>query len=207
MTKCLGEGPIGFPLTVQNYLRDPAVAVSSDCLVYQYVDSKHLQILHGIRGNDPFKGMITVPVGGYMSPNDLNPLYTAKREVKEETGETTDKLKGLEVRITALIGMYGPQRRHYVFDVGGGVFPTNEPGHILPVHAYVFAAEVIGGQITDTDEQAGMQFLPYWTLIQRHGQNMAFDHARVLYDFWCMGNDRKLMQRGKDALNFFKKEP
>lgn len=160
-------------------LRDPFAAVSSDVIIYQG-QGYSIEVLTAIRQNDPWKECITVPFGGYIEPSDECPRRTAIREAEEETG--------LKVRLTGLVGIYGPERFHHRLtwvDSTPLWSPyssenTYQPAHIRPVVAFVFCGVVIGGILKDTIEQKGAKWISPSYLLN---QSLAFDHARALADF------------------------
>lgn len=194
-----------FAKTIQESLKDPVVAVSSDALVYRIDDAGMIEILCGVRGNEPWEGFVTVVMGGYLDPHDHDPLRTAMRETREETGSTTSRLQGLAIEINFLVGTYGPHRRRYEFD-GLMAKPTDDPAHQLPVVAHVFAAKVTSGTLADTDEQSELQFIEAHELIANFGKHMAFDHARALADFLEIIRDEDLREIHTWALELFKSD-
>lgn len=191
-----------FPKTIQSTLKLPVVAVSSDALVYRVDSEGMIEVLCGVRGNEPWEGFVTVVMGGYLDPSDADPLVAALRETREETGATSNPAHGLTIEIDFLVGTYGPHRRHYAFD-GQIAKPTEEQAHELPVVAHVFAAKVTAGTISDTDEQSELQFIELNELISTFGTHMAFDHARALADFIDIMRDENLKEIHTWALELF----
>lgn len=144
---------------------------SSDVLVYRQDDDGNVQVLVGLRQNEPWKNSTTVPMGGYVDDKDANILLASLREVEEETG--------LQVRAEFFVGIYGPERYHYDFD-GKKAVKTGEKGHVRPVVANVVAGRAIGGDLKDTAEQKRLR----WAYPEElAGKLMPFDHAKALADF------------------------
>lgn len=192
----------------QDKLKGPIVPASSDAMVYRNVGGE-LQILTGIRGNEPWKGHLSLAMGGYMGPEDANPLATAKREANEETGATTMSICGLSVEIEFLVGIYGPHRWHYKLarPEAGAAYEavrTGEQAHKLPVLALVFGARVTGGTICDTDEQKGIRFMPVSSIAAEYGDRIVFDHARALCDLKRILRDEDARKDARAALRLFR---
>ena len=173
-------------------LKMPASYVSSDVLVYRMKNGK-VQVLVGLRQNDPWKDSTTVPMGGYVDDKDVNVLLASLREVEEETG--------LKVKADFFIGIYGPERFHYKFDGTTIAIPTNEKGHVRPVVANCFAGRTTGGELKDTAEQKGLRWVDPSELA---GVLMPFDHARVLADFLEALEDGSSATWRKQALRLVK---
>jgi len=191
----------------QDKLKGPIVPASSDAMVYD-IRGGEVWILTGIRGNDPWKGYLSLAMGGYMDPEDANPLVTAKRETREETGAVTQTLCGLSVEIDFLVGIYGPRRFHYRLQkresLGHFDALTNlEQGHTLPVLAFVFGARCVGGAIHDTDEQRGIRFMPVSAIVAEYGNRIAFDHALALNHLVQILCDKEASERACGALRLF----
>lgn len=177
-------------------LRNPTAYTSSDALIYRRLNGE-LQVLTGIRKGDPWRNFVTVPFGGYIDPEDINPLHAAKREASEECG--------FAVRITRLIGIYGPERWHYKLGYDRENYTiiatkSDYPAHSLPVVAYVFAAEVEYGQLTESSEQKRLSWKRPLNLVSHH---LAFDHALALAHFYEQENNAEKRRIGELALSLF----
>ena len=175
-------------------LRRPTANVSSDALVYRGTTIDDVEILVATRQNEPWKGCVTGPFGGYIDPDDINPTTAAVRELTEETGLTA------EVRF--LIGIYGPERYHYTPTIDErfvGALVTSQPAHVRPVVAFVFAAQVTGGVLGDTAEQKGMRWVRPDDLV---GVDFAFDHARAITHFLMALSDTKRRRLAEAVLSF-----
>lgn len=96
---------------------------------------------------------------GWVEPNE-RPLDTAVRETREETG--------LEVRIRRLVGVFSR--------------PANKVSGIHAMSAVVHLCEVVGGDLTLSDEGLGLR---YWSL--EDVPRWATDHekkARAAHAMW-----------------------
>jgi len=178
-------------------LRDPTAFISSDALVYRYhPEHGGIQVLTGIRQEEPWSDYMTVPFGGYINPEDTNPPVAAKRELLEETGLVTE--------ISHVIGIYGPERWHHRLVYNSGslkAIKTNRPAHIRPVVTCVFAAKVTGGELTESSEQ---KELSWKNPIEVVRYSLAFDHALVLRDFFLMERHPVLREDARLMLRFFR---
>ncbi|MEK7516449.1 MAG: NUDIX domain-containing protein [Patescibacteria group bacterium] len=190
----------------QDKLKGPIVPASSDAMIYE-IRGGEVWVLTGIRGNDPWKGYLSLAMGGYMDPEDVNPLATAKRETREETGAVRQEIYGLSVEIEFLVGIYGPHRWHYKLALHTAddheLIRTEEQAHILPVLALVFGARVTGGAIRDTDEQKGVRFMPLSAIVEEYGNRIVFDHALALHHLVGILREKDAMESARAALKLF----
>lgn len=155
----------------------PTAYVSAAAIIYREHD---LYILKAVRKIEPWKNAISIEFGGYIEPTDQNPACAAVREVREETG--------LQIEITHLVGIYGPERYHHEFKVNpvGSLarlfraLKTAKPAHDRPVVHFAFAGRVIGDALQESNEVKQLEWVDPEEL---DGQILAFDSARTLADF------------------------
>lgn len=88
----------------------------------------------------PDSGLWTIPTGGLKKNETLT--QCAVRECREETG--------LDIEITALVGVFSDPRHISAYPDGEVRQPVN----------VCFAARVIGGVLTTTDEAADVAWVP-----------------------------------------------
>jgi 8-oxo-dGTP pyrophosphatase MutT (NUDIX family) len=152
-------------------LKLPAASVGTGAIIYRMAGGR-VEILTASRAIEPWKGSVTVAFGGYIDPDDVNPKTAVVREVKEETG--------LDVALGFLIGIYGPERYHYV--LRGDPFraeKTAEPGNIRPTVVFYFMATPVDGTLRESDEESGFIWRRPEELV---GMTVGFDCARALIE-------------------------
>ena len=129
----------------------PRPALGIDCLILRRQPGG-LELLTIMRGNEPFKGMPSLP-GGFFDMEDAEIKQTAHRELKEETGIESE---------LHLLGPYSAKDR----DPRERTVSIAWYGEVAP------DTEAIAG-----DDAASVHWLPVHNL-----PAMAFDHNRMVAD-------------------------
>jgi ADP-ribose pyrophosphatase YjhB (NUDIX family) len=109
------------------------------------------------RKKDPFRDFLSLP-GGFV--NEGETVEDAmKREAMEETS--------LEVHPIDILGVYSD--------------PTRDPRkHIVTI---VFIGIIVGGRIRAGDDAASIEWIKLANF-ERQQQQIAFDHAQILHDYY-----------------------
>ena len=109
------------------------------------------------RKKDPFKDYLSLP-GGFV--NEGETVEDAmKREAMEETS--------LEVHPIEILGVYSD--------------PTRDPRkHIVTI---VFIGIIVGGSVRAGDDAASIEWIKLADF-KRQQQQIAFDHAQILHDYY-----------------------
>ncbi len=152
--------------------------------VVLYRNRRHegqIEVLVAERQKEPWKGYTALVFGGLVKETDENVPAAAKREGREEAGET------LSFAIKRPVGIYGPQIYFHELALSGDseltAMPTAIPISDKHFVIIVYAAEVLSGTPTENEEMRKFRFVSPLVLAEER-RELAFGDALVLANFW-----------------------
>ena len=164
-------------------ISDGRIVIASVGTIIWRERNGEIEILTGIRQNEPWAGCSMAVFGGLVDANDFDIKAAAIREAKEETGIIVRRRELIDV------GIYGPKALHHAIKlIGYGrkfkATPTRE--EISEKYKFVmvvFAAKYKSGRTKNNKEVKSLKFDGLIKLAEKKTE-LAFDQGKILEDFY-----------------------